>query len=288
LNGDPVARAVALSGLVCRAADQRTLLEVDELQVAQGERIAIIGHNGSGKTTLLRLLSGFTRPAAGSVEVLGRALADPLPAARLRNLRCEVGQVVQGVPLVARLTALENVLIGSLGRVAGWRGWMRCFPAEEVSRAEAALQAVGLQAHAPRRADRLSGGERQKVAIARLLLQRPRLILADEPTAALDPLAATEICRLLAGAARGATLISVVHNPVLLPLLAERVIGLKQGRVAFDLSLAEVGEQELGALYRAGSAVPPADWRAASQSSSTRIDGVTGFTGNSLASQSWR
>jgi phosphonate transport system ATP-binding protein len=247
----PPIAAIALQSLIC-VAEQRTLLEIDELTVAHGERIAIVGHNGAGKTTLLRLLSGFMRPTHGTLEVLGRALEHPLPAAELRALRQEVGQVLQGLHLVARLSVLENVLIGSLGRVTGWRSWVRCYPAQEVAAAEAALQAVGLLAHARTRADQLSGGEKQKVAIARLLMQRPRLILADEPTAALDPSAAAEVCQLLVHTALQATLLTIVHHPALLPLLAERVIGLKQGRIAFDLPLAQVGDQELGDLYRPG------------------------------------
>jgi phosphonate transport system ATP-binding protein len=246
------APALCLQALTC-SADGRTLLAIDTLTVGTGERVALVGHNGAGKTTLLRLCSGFMRPDRGSAEVLGRALAETLSTAELRALRREVGQVLQGLHLVARLTALENVLIGSLGRVTGWRSWTRCFPAREIADAEAALRAVGLFQHARTRADRLSGGEKQKVAIARLLLQRPRLILADEPTAALDPSAAAEVCQLLLQAARQATLITVVHNPALLPLLAERVIGLRQGRIAFDLPLAEVGEAQLASLYRADS-----------------------------------
>jgi phosphonate transport system ATP-binding protein len=251
------APAICLQAMAC-CADGRLLLAIDSLTVWPGERIAVVGHNGAGKTTLLRLCSGFLRPAEGSAEVLGRALAAPLRAAELRALRSEIGQVLQGLHLVARLSALENVLIGSLGRVTGWRSWTRCFPANEVADAEAALHAVGLFRHAGTRADRLSGGEKQKVAIARLLIQRPRLILADEPTAALDPAAAGEVCQLLGSAARQATLITVVHNPALLPLLAERVIGLRQGRIAFDLPLAQVGEPELARLYRPQSGTAPA------------------------------
>ncbi|PKO89480.1 MAG: hypothetical protein CVU18_04025 [Betaproteobacteria bacterium HGW-Betaproteobacteria-12] len=238
------AGAIALQAVCCVAAE-RTLLDIASLHIGHGERVAIVGHNGAGKSTLLRLLNGFMPATLGSVQVLGHDLSQRLPTAELRRLRRQVGQIHQGLHLVGRLTALENVLIGSLGRIGGWRSWLRCFPADEVARADAALHAVGLLARAATRADRLSGGERQKVAIARLLLQRPALILADEPTAALDPAAASEVCHLLAQAAAGATLITVVHNPTLLPVLAERVIGLKQGRVAFDLPVAAVDDLTL-------------------------------------------
>jgi phosphonate transport system ATP-binding protein len=193
---------------------------------------------------------------------------NPCPLLNCALLRQEVGQVLQGLHLVARLSALENVLIGSLGRVTGWRSWTRCYPPPEVASAETSLHAVGLLAHARTRADRLSGGEKQKVAIARLLMQRPRLILADEPTAALDPSAAAEVCHLLVKAARQATLITVVHNPALLPLLAERVIGLRHGRIAFDLPLARVSDQELGDLYRPDGGTEHRLWQAPSSTPS--------------------
>jgi phosphonate transport system ATP-binding protein len=227
-------------------------LQIQHLQISLGERIAIVGHNGAGKSTLLRLLSGFATPASGRVEVLGRVLDTPLPARSLRALRCEVGQIMQNLHPVERLSVLENVLIGCLGRVRGWRGWTRCYPLGEVQAAESALREVGLIQRAATRADALSGGERQKVAIARLLMQRPRLILADEPTAALDPAAAREVCQLLVKASAAATLVSVVHSPALLPLLADRVIGMKNGSIAFDLPMAAVDSAGLDALYSLG------------------------------------
>ena len=241
---------IHIERLVCQAAG-RTTLVLPCLHIASGERVAIVGHNGAGKSTLLRVLSGFTTPASGCVNVLGRELGPRTRGRALRRLRTEVGQVMQGLHLVQRLTAQENVLIGALGRLGGWRSWARVYRAEDVAEAERALAAVGLAGRADERADRLSGGERQKVAIARMLMQRPRLILADEPTASLDPAAAREVCQLLVHAAAGATLLSVVHNTALLPLLAERVIGLRQGRCIFDLPLAAVGEATLAALYRA-------------------------------------
>ena len=236
----------------------RTVLDIERLVVGEGERVAIVGHNGAGKSTLLRVLSGFTRPTAGQVSVLGLRLDASLPPARLRALRREAGQVLQGLHLVPRLSALENVLIGSLGRVTGWRSWVRRYPAHEIERAHAALAQVGMLDKASMRTDGLSGGERQKVAIARLLVQAPRLILADEPTAALDPAAAQVICRVLGMAVAGKTLVSVVHNTTLLPLLAERVIGLRQGRIAFDLPQSQVDTRQLAALY-GGPSVPVRD-----------------------------
>lgn len=242
-------KCIELESVVC-VAGQRALLSIDTLRIAAGERIAVVGHNGAGKSTLLKLISGFMPPAHGQVHVLGHDLSQPLQAAPLRQLRSELGHLMQGLHLVGRLSALDNVLIGSLARVRGWRSWARCFPAAEITRAEAALHAVGLTARADTRADRLSGGEKQKVALARLLVQGPQLILADEPTAALDPSAAAEVCQLLVKAAAGATLISVVHNPALLPLLADRVIGLKLGKVVFDLPVAQVDDRQLLDLYR--------------------------------------
>ncbi len=227
-------------------------LHIAQLAIASGERVALIGPNGAGKSTLFRLLGGFVRPLAGEVTVLGHALHTAPDAADLRRLRAGVGQILQGLHLVGRLTLRENVLIGCLPRVPGWRSWVRQYPAAEVAAAEAALAAVGLAGRGGIRADSLSGGERQKVAIARLLLQRPQIILADEPTAALDPAAAEELCQLISDAARaqGATLITVLHNPALIPLLADRVIGMQHGRIAFDVPLHALAESRLAQLYR--------------------------------------
>ena len=249
--------AIAVDGLVCQHGG-RVTLDVPQWRVLPGERVAVIGHNGAGKSTLMRVLGGVALPHHGSATVLGHTLdGDPVHAAAARALRAQVGHVMQGVHLVQRLSARENVLIGALGRLSGWRTWARWHHPRDVADAERALADVMLGAKAHQRADRLSGGERQKVAIARMLMQRPRLILADEPTASLDPLAASEICQLLCRAARGATLITVVHNPALLPLIADRVVGLKQGRIAFDVPVDAVDDRRLTALYRADGAAEP-------------------------------
>jgi phosphonate transport system ATP-binding protein len=247
---------VVLQDVDCPTGGPVNLL-IQRLQINAGERVALIGHNGAGKSTLLRLLSGFVHAQTGQVNVLGRDLHQPQTGPQMRALRRELGQIMQSLHLVGRLTVLENALIGGLGRISGWRGWTRCFPAHEVAAARQALDAVGLLDRADARTDSLSGGERQKVALARLLMQRPQLILADEPTAALDPSAAREVCQLLVTAAAGATLISVVHNPALLPLLAERVIGIKNGRIVFDLPISDITPQGLEVLYQADGAATP-------------------------------
>jgi phosphonate transport system ATP-binding protein len=236
------------------SAGGRQLLAIDALRIAQGERVAIVGHNGAGKSTLLRVLGGSMVPIHGDVSVLGRNLREPLQGDRLLQWRSQVGQVMQGLHLVGRLSARENVLIGALARVSSWRSWTRLYPPALVEEADEALTLVGLLGRGDVRCDRLSGGERQKVSIARLRLQRPRLILADEPTANLDPSAAADACTWLNAAAGGATLITVVHQPALLPLLADRVIGLRSGLQVFDLPVAQVNTERLQALYASGAA----------------------------------
>jgi phosphonate transport system ATP-binding protein len=224
------------------------------LHIGAGERVAVIGHNGAGKSTLLRCLAGFMRPSGGQLTVLGRALHGPLPRDELRALRRDVGQVLQGLHLVGRLDALDNALLGTLGRLRGGaalRSWLRWFDATDVRAAQAALARVGLAGRGGERVDRLSGGERQRVAMARLLMQRPRLILADEPTASLDPAGALDLCHGLVQTADelGAALVTVVHQADLLPLLAQRVLGLRDGQLLFDLPTAQVDAATLAALY---------------------------------------
>lgn len=225
----------------------RRLLRVQRLEVRHGERLAIVGPNGAGKSTLLRLAGGLLAATDGEVRVLG-CQAHDLP-------RQEVGLLMQGLHLVPRLSARENVIIGALARLHGAdavRSWLRLYPAAVLHEADLALAALGLGERAGTRADRLSGGERQKVALARLQLQRPRLVLADEPTSALDPSATRQVCDALLALVEpaGRTLVSVVHDPELLPILATRVIGIAGGELQWDLDIDTVTAERLQELYR--------------------------------------
>ncbi len=239
---------VQLQNVVVQAQG-RVVLDIANLEIHAGERVAFVGANGAGKSTLLRVLTGLV-PCSGAVTVLDRTVGPALGAAGFMQLRAQVAQVMQGVHLVARLSALDNVLIGCLARTSGWRSCVRWHTEADQALARGALRSVGMLVQARVRVDQLSGGERQKVALARLLMQQPLLILADEPTAALDPTAASEVCELLVQAAQTATLISVVHNPALVPVLAQRVIGLQAGRIAFDIPAQALDDAWLEPLYR--------------------------------------
>lgn len=222
------------------SAGGKTLLHDIGLRVQAGERVALVGHNGAGKSTLLRALAGFAvagRITQGRLRVLDTELAEARPGESLRRLRSQVAQVHQGLHLVARLSALDNVLVGGAARETSPWTWLRRWPPAECHAAHAALARVGLQTLAGRRTDTLSGGERQKVAIARAMHQGARLLLADEPTASLDADAADEVAALLADltAEHRATLVCVVHDLDLLPRLAARAIVLRRGAVVADV-----------------------------------------------------
>jgi phosphonate transport system ATP-binding protein len=224
---------------------QQVLLRDIGMRITAGERVALVGHNGAGKSTLLRTLTGFSGRGAvtgGSLRVLGTdvAFGGQAEGGRLlQSLRARVGQVHQGLHLVGRLSALDNVLIGGAGRHSSRWTWLRHWPASERLAAHAALARVGLAGVGHRRTDTLSGGERQKVAIARALHQRAPLLLADEPTASLDSESADEVVGLLSAVAseQPVTLVCVVHDLDLLPRLADRAIALRRGRIVADVAV---------------------------------------------------
>ncbi|MBV8718069.1 MAG: phosphonate ABC transporter ATP-binding protein [Chloroflexi bacterium] len=232
-------------------AGKRSALQNVALTVAAGELVVVLGANGSGKSTLLRCIVRLTEPTSGSIRILGSDFAR-LPARQLREARRRVAMIFQTANLVRRRSALENVATGALGRHRDLATALGRLPRAELLRAGALLERVGLLHLAQRRADTLSGGEAQRVAIARGLAQQPRLLLADEPVASLDPEAAQDVLVLLSRLAvdDGLGVLCVLHQPELALWHAHRIAGLRHGSVLFDAPPAEVTSSMLSMLYR--------------------------------------
>jgi phosphonate transport system ATP-binding protein len=206
-----------------------------DLSVRPGEFVVILGPSGAGKTTFLRTLNRLVEPTAGSVRINGRAVTGAAPP-ELRAVRREVGMIFQQFNLVRRLSVLDNVLTGRLGYVASVASVAGRFPAQDRVLARQSLEQVGLAHLADRRADTLSGGEQQRVAIARALAQSPAVILADEPTASLDPALTDSIMGALRriNVDRGLTLVVSQHQLATALEYATRIVGFRAGRIVFD------------------------------------------------------
>jgi phosphonate transport system ATP-binding protein len=222
------------------------------LKVHPGERLALLGQSGAGKTTLFRMLNGTLRPTAGSVLFDGQDTAS-LSGSQLRAMRRRVGTIYQQHNLVPSLTALENTLCGALGRMSllsTLRSILRPTKAD-AELAIHALELVGLADKSAARSDELSGGQQQRLAAARVLMQSPDVILADEPTASLDPELAETMTSLLAGLARDGrkTLIMAVHKVDLALRHFPRVVGMRAGSLSFDVPPCEVHGRLLNTLY---------------------------------------
>ena len=226
--------------------------------IRPGERVALVGPSGSGKTTLLNLLSGIEQPDAGSLSIDGRSLSGQLPRRQLSRL---VGLIHQQYDLVPQLPVAHNVLAGRFGRWGIFRSALSLVWPQEYPLAQAALERMGLADKIQERTSHLSGGEQQRVAIARTMVQSPRLVLADEPVASLDPARAEEILRLLTdltnnnndlAANTGKTLIASIHSTELIRRFFSRVIGLREGRLQFDIPAAELTPAALNDLYDLG------------------------------------
>lgn len=244
-----VGAVVSLHGVTVQYAGGTALRKVT-LQVRAGERVALVGPSGAGKSTLLGLCTAAVRPTAGVVEVLGRPVAD-LDESGLLRLRRQVGTIHQSLHLVGRLRVVHNVNAGHLGRWSTWQALASLVRPREAETARAALARTGIADKLRSRTDRLSGGEQQRVALARVLVQDPDLVLADEPVSSLDPARADEVmallCETVATPAR--TLLVSLHDFDLAVRRCDRVIGLREGQVVFDLSAGEVTSDHRADLY---------------------------------------
>ncbi|OLT45505.1 phosphonate ABC transporter ATP-binding protein [Saccharomonospora sp. CUA-673] len=241
---------VRTRGLVKRFGDTTAVDGVD-LDVEAGELVVLLGLSGSGKSTLLRCLNGLHPVSEGEV-VVGDVAVHECGPARLRRLRTDVGFVFQQFNLLGRLTCLENVLIGALGRVRGPRYGLLTWSGRLKREAMGHLDRVGLADQAYQRADTLSGGQQQRVALARTLMQGPRVVLADEPVASLDPENSDVVMDLLRRVCREdrLTVLVSLHQVELALGWGDRLVGLRGGHKVLDRAAADVSRGEVMDVYR--------------------------------------
>ncbi|MBN1312781.1 MAG: phosphonate ABC transporter ATP-binding protein [Anaerolineae bacterium] len=230
------------------------------LQAEAGEIVALVGSSGAGKSTLLRCVNGLQQPVSGTIILDGEAIT-AMDEQQLQKYRCCIGFIWQEYNLVDRLPVLTNVLTGRLGRMQGFPSLIGYFSPAQREIAVRNLERVNLLERALQRADSLSGGEKQRVSIARAVSQDPKIILADEPVASLDPELSWHVMSDLSRVARedGVLTLICIHQIDLAREFADRVIGIARGVVTFDGSPSELDEAALDRIYKLNrSTVTPA------------------------------
>ncbi|MEN8114104.1 MAG: phosphonate ABC transporter ATP-binding protein [Actinomycetota bacterium] len=234
-----------------------TALRDVTLSIEEGEFIVVVGLSGAGKSTMLRAINGLV-PVSGSVLVDGREVVDA-SSSELRAIRSDVGMIFQTFNLVNRSRVVNNALMGRLSMVPRWRTMLGLWPDEDKEVALQSLERVGIVEKAYVRASDLSGGQQQRVGIARALAQEPKIILADEPVASLDPVTSHMVMRDLQRINRemGITTLINLHFLDLARQYGRRLIGLNDGRVVFDGDIADVDDEVFRGIY--GRAITPDD-----------------------------
>jgi phosphonate transport system ATP-binding protein len=248
MNGTSPEDGLLRLDLVSKAYGATPALAPLSLTIDRGEAVAVVGPSGAGKTTLLHLLGGVIQPTDGEVALGGHLLADLSPGRELSRL---VGVIHQQFDLVPQLSALHNVLAGHLGKWGLARSLVSLVSPMDRDTARQALERVGLKDKLHERAFRLSGGEQQRVAIARLLVQDPDVIIADEPVASLDPARSRDLMGLLSGIVEESdkTLIASVHSAELVRAFFSRAVGLRSGELVFDVPVEELTDDMLESVY---------------------------------------
>lgn len=228
----------------------QSLIDIN-LQIWGGDRVALVGSSGAGKSTLINLLNGTLLPTQGEVWVLGRNLAR-LRSKSLRQVQHQIGTIYQQFHLVDNLQVIHNINAGHLGRWSFLKAAVSLIFPREVETAAKALKQVGMLEKLYQRTDCLSGGQQQRVAIARVLVQNPKVILADEPISSLDPERSREMMELLhqLNQDSGKTLVTSLHAFEYARSYYQRIIGLRQGRILFDAPAAAVTPSMVEALYK--------------------------------------
>ena len=248
LSGAIDAGPLAVVDQVTKCYPRVTALSSVNLTIYPGERVALVGPSGSGKTTLLNLLSGVMQPDVGMISVAGRTLSRRLPRRELSSL---VGIIHQQLDLVPQLSVVHNVLAGRFGQWGTLRSLVSMVWQQDYQMAASALDQMGILDKIQERTAHLSGGEQQRVAIARTIVQSPQLVLADEPVSSVDPGRAQEIVQLLVGLTEesGRALVASMHTPSLVQQYFSRAIGLKDGHIQFDIPAEELTPAIQSDLY---------------------------------------
>jgi len=220
------------------------------LTVKQGELVAVVGPSGAGKSTLMRCINRMVEPTAGQVVFDGTNI-EKASGRQLRQVRARIGMVFQHYNLIARTNVKNNVLHGRLGETPFYKSILGLYSAADKQEAEALIASVGLTAQMYQRASTLSGGQMQRVGICRALMQRPKLLLADEPIASLDPAAATTVMAHIRRATMERNLACIVnlHQVDYAKKYATRIIGMKDGRIVFDGAPGELTEDMIAYIY---------------------------------------
>lgn len=242
---------IEIRNLTKRYGDFTALQDVN-LKVNKGEFLVILGASGAGKSTLLRCINHLAEPTQGEVWVDGELSRGD--RAGLRRVRRQVAMIFQHYNVVPRLSVLKNVLTGRLGSMPAIQSWFQLFPREDIAKARECLRRVELEHKADVRTDTLSGGQKQRVGIARALAQAPKVILADEPVASLDPKTSRSVLRYLQQASRdsGITVICNLHQVDYAREFGQRIVGVSAGRVVFDGRPDELTDEALHRIYPGG------------------------------------
>jgi phosphonate transport system ATP-binding protein len=218
--------------------------------VPEGEFLVVIGLSGSGKSTMLRCINRLHDPTSGQILFYGTDTTK-LKGALLRKMRSEIGMIFQHFNLIPRKTVLSNVLSGNLSRTGILKSIFGIYSPEEITRAKKYIEIVGLTGKEKNRADNLSGGQQQRVSIARALMQNPKMLLADEPVASLDPATSHSVMQYLkkVNEELGVTVICNLHFLSLVRQYAHRVIALKNGKLIYDGKPLSIDEEWFKTIY---------------------------------------
>ncbi|WEV39682.1 phosphonate ABC transporter ATP-binding protein [Lactobacillus sp. ESL0681] len=223
------------------------------LTINQGEFVVIVGLSGAGKSTLLRSINRLIDITSGDILINGKSITQA-KGKKLRLLRRNIGMIFQSFNLVKRSSVLRNVLTGRVGYYPTWKSSLNLFTKEDKQKAYEALEQVDLADKVYARADELSGGQQQRVAIARVLTQNPDIILADEPTASLDPQTSRRVLQDLKmlNEKHGMTVVINLHSVDLAREFGKRVIGVRSGEIIYDGKMSDTSEATFAQIYNGG------------------------------------